>query len=404
MFMEIVSLITNAAGDRPTTLTGESAYPRGVSGGRWIGFVAGASIVAGAMVASLVACKSGEYDGSYDGSFDGGSSIEGSSTSRVIQPGQPDNVDSLDRVLSVSFAAGTFSGPATITITTSGERTLEETGLIVPIYVIASDREPSKPFQLAFTGNGNANGGQGDRTVVPARLSAETFKPLAIVGSANVGGSTITYWGLTKTLGTFSLAYANNVRSSSFPESATATSCTSRCCMPAMGTQLSGSPDGCFCPTNPNFDCYLDNCPDLDSAAARCSAIAAATGAGNVECRRLDQPSCSGAGCPTCGNGSGGAPGNFNACCVAGNAASCTTNSCDGFVARCTAATVCPAGTNCCVFDTESYCAKDCPTPRRACSAGTPCPGTGGDAGDGGTCQVGKCPVGVCGVLPTACL
>jgi hypothetical protein len=351
-------------------------------------------------IAALVACKSGDYDGSYDGSFDGGAAVDGSTTSRVVQPGQPDNVTSSDGVLTVSFGAGTFATPATISITSAGEQTVD--GLVVPIYVIAADLEPTRFFQVTFSGNGNANGGISDRAIAPALLANGTFKPLAIVGNANVGGSTSTYWGLTKTLGTFSLAYVNNVQTSSFAESAT--SCTGQCCSPGNGTQVAGSPSGCYCPTGPNLNCFLEHCADLAEPAARCTAIAAANNSGSVECKPFNANCQTGGGCGGyagfCGNGGGGGPNNYNACCVVSNSGMCNPGTCTGFAARCTKDTPCPVDTQCCVFESESYCAKDCPTAQRACAKDADCTDAGADAG---TCQGGRCPVGLCGSPPKGC-
>ena len=49
---------------------------------------------------------------------------------------------SVDGVFVVTFGPGTFAGPTTITITAAGEKTLE-TGLVVPVYAVAADKEPA---------------------------------------------------------------------------------------------------------------------------------------------------------------------------------------------------------------------------------------------------------------------
>ena len=372
---------------------------------RLLAFVVGASVVAGATIASLVACKSGDYDGSYDGGVDGGSSVNGTTASRVVAPDKTETVNSADGVVDVMFGAGTFAAPATITITWAGEQTLDTTGLIVPIYVVAADKEPTKFFQVSFHGNGNIGGGGNDRAIVPALQSGGAFNPLPISGTQNPGGGTNgTFWGLTKTFGTFSLAYVNNIKTSSFAD--TATSCTGQCCPAVNGAQLTGSPSGCFCSTGPNLACFLEHCADLEAPAARCSAIAATNNTISVECKPFNANCQTGGGCAgyagTCGNGGGGGSNNYNACCIINNNSGMCTGlgPCTGFAARCTASTPCPPDTQCCVFENESYCAKDCPAAQRACSIDAQCADAGADAGK---CQGGACPVGVCGTPPVRC-
>jgi hypothetical protein len=366
----------------------------------------GGPATAAAAITFLIACKSGEYDGSYDGSFDGGAGIDGSTVSRLVQPEKLETFASADGVMDVTFAAGTFTAPATITITSAGEQTLD-TGLIVPIYVVASDKPPAKFFQVSFHGNGTTNGGPVDRVLVPAMLSAGTYQPLAIDGAPNGGGGGVaTFWGLTKTFGTFSLVAIQHAQGAGFAE--TASSCTSLCCGQANGSPVSGFPGGCLCASAPSLACFLEHCADLDGPAARCSAIAAASNTGNLDCKPFGAVNCPGPGCPSysgmCGSGGGGGGGpgnNASACCILNkNSGSCVTNACPGFAARCTANTACPLGTSCCVFDNESYCAKDCPQAQRACASNADCT----DAGtDGGTCQGGGCPVAVCGTPPVLC-
>jgi hypothetical protein len=371
---------------------------------RWMVFVVTASSVAGAAVGSLAACKNGEYDGSYDGSFDAGSSTtDGSTTTHVVQPDKTETFASSDGVFDVTFGAGTFAGPATVTITSAGEQTLD-TGLIVPIYVVASDKPAAKFFQVGFRGSGNPNGNQIDRVLVPAEQLAGTFKSLAIAGTQNSGGSNGTFWGLTKTFGTFSLVTVANVQGAGFAD--IATSCTGQCCGTTNGAGVSGVAGGCFCSSGPNLACFLEHCADLDAPAARCSAIGAANSVGSVDCRPFGAVNCPGPGCPSyqgmCGNGGGGGTNNLNVCCVINkNSGSCVMGAaCRGYAARCTANTACPLGTSCCVFENESYCASDCPARQRACASNADC----ADAGaDGGTCRGGGCPVAVCGTPPGLC-
>ena len=373
---------------------------------RWFGAGGGASVIAVATIAALGACKSGDYDGSYDGSFDGGASAVGSTASRVVQPNQTETVASSDGVIDVMFAAGTFAAPATITITSAGEQTLPETALIVPIYVVSADKEPTKFFQVSFHGSGNGNGGANDRVVVPAQQSGGAFKPLLMTGAPTAGGSSATFWGLTRTFGTFSLAYVTNLQASSFPE--ISTSCTGQCCPAMNNSQVTGFSNGCFCPSSPNLGCFLEHCTDLEAPAARCAALAATSSTGSVECKPFNANCQTGGGCPGyagfCGNGGSGGPNNYNACCVVSNGGTCAASVCFGFAARCTKDTACPPGSQCCVFESESYCAKDCPVAQRACKSNADCTDAGADAGaDAGTCQGGKCPVGVCGTPPAGC-
>jgi hypothetical protein len=359
-------------------------------------------VIAGATIAMLGACKSGDYDGSFDGSIDGGPSAEGSTASRMVQPDKTETVASADGVIDVTFGAGTFATAATITITSAGEQTLD-TGLIVPIYVVSADKVPAKFFQVSLHGNGNANGVGPERALVPAQESAGTYKPLLMTGAPTTGGgSSSSFWGLTKTFGTFSLTYVTNIQVSSFPE--ISTSCTGQCCPAMNNNQVSGFSNGCFCPTSPNLDCFLQHCTDLEAPAARCAALATANSTGSVECKPFNANCQTGGGCAGyagfCGNGGSGGPNNFNACCVVKGGGTCAPSVCAGFAARCTKDTACPPDSQCCVFESESYCAKDCPAAQRACATNADCTDAGPDAG---TCQGGRCPVGVCGIPPEAC-
>ena len=315
-----------------------------------------------------------------------------------MQPDQPDNVSSSDGVLTVSFGAGSFATPATITITTAGEQTLGA-GLVVPIYVVAADREPTNFFQVSMIGNGNAVGGMSDRVLVTTLLSEGTYKPLPIVGNANnMGGSASAYWGLTKSFGTFSLAFVIGTQSSSFPESSA--SCTAQCCRTMNSTQLSTTPSGCYCPAEADLNCFLEHCASLDAPATRCMEIAAEK-TGKFDCKPLGFNCQTGGG--SCNSCSTGGPSNNSACCLPNNGGggpSCDVATCQVFSTRCTKETPCPGGTQCCVFESESYCAKDCPPAQLACAKNADCTDAGADAG---TCQGGKCPVGLCGAAPEKC-
>lgn len=362
------------------------------------------SIVAGTSAATVGACHHGDYDGSYDGSYDSGAAADGSTRSSVVQP-SGGTAESPDRALEVTFAPGTFAAPATITITTAGEQTIDF-GLVVPIYLVTADQAPSKFFQVAFNGNGNGGGGTNDNALAPALQSAAGYKPLAIAGTSTMsGGSGQVYWGLTKTFGTFSLFWITGTSRSMFTE--VQGSCTATCC-PTNNSSVSGSASGCYCPSGPDLNCFLTHCPDLEAPAARCAALAAANNSGAVECLPFKANCQAGSACMgysgTCGNGTPGVggPNNYNACCVTRNGGSCAQNmACLGFAARCTKSTPCPADTKCCVFESESYCAKDCPAAQLACDMDSQC--ADGGAADAGTCQGGRCPVGVCGTPPMGC-
>ena len=329
--------------------------------------VFGATLVAFAATSLSVGCKNGAYDGSYDGSFDSGS---GSTFSRVVQPEKSEIVTSTDGVFDVTFGPGTFAKPATITIASAGEQTLD-TGLIVPIFAVSSDQPAANFFQVSFHGVGNS-GGQPDRVLVPTLSTAGSFIPLAMGGTPTGSTGSQTYWGLGETFGTYSLAYLSGTQSRSFTD--TPTSCTGQCCHPRNGNQqLVGVSGGCFCNGEPDLPCYLEHCGDLAGPAARCGAIGAANNIGSVACKPFGAGNCPGGGCPSyagmCGNGGGGGPNNFSTCCVINkNSGTCVTNTtCAGFAARCTADTNCPGSTACCVFEDESYCAADCPAAQRAC-------------------------------------
>jgi hypothetical protein len=371
---------------------------------RFVTFAFGATLVAFAATSLAVGCTNGDYDGSYDGSFDGGSGGNGNTFSRVVQPETTATVASADGVFDVTFAPGTLAKPATITITSAGEQTLD-TGLVVPIFAVSSDQPAMKFFQVSFHGSGNVGGGQPDRVLVPTLSSAGAFTPLAVGGTPNGSTGGQTYWGLAQTFGTYSLAYVSGLQSRGFAD--TPTSCTGRCCRPMSGNQqLVGFSSGCFCNGEPDLACYLQHCSDLAGPAARCAAIGASSNLGSVACKPFGAGNCPGGGCPgyagICGNGGGGGTNNFNTCCVVNkNSGTCVSNTtCAGFSARCTADTNCPASTTCCVFETESYCAADCPAAQRACSSNADCTDAGAD---GGACQGGACPVAVCGTPPGFC-
>jgi hypothetical protein len=372
------------------------------------------ALLAAATVVTAAGCKHGDYDGSFEGGFDGGPA-SGPTVSRVVQPGMTETVMSADSVFDVTFAAGTFVQAATIAITPAGERTLD-TGLIVPIYVVTSDQTPAKFFQVSFHGMGVQTGGPDHALAASmstagadAGAGAASFAPLPIAGGPSGGGqSNGTFWGLTTTFGTFSLDDVTGVQSATFAENAA--SCTAQCCHVTNGQQLSGTSAGCYCPNNPDLACFLQKCGDLAGPAARCATLGGSNSGITVDCKPLGASNCPGPGCSgsfpgMCGTTGGGGVSNQTSCCITNDTGSCSIATCPGFSARCTAKTFCPGTTKCCVFETESYCAADCPAAQRACSTTADCVDAGVDAGgDGGvTCQAGNCPVGVCGAVPGAC-
>ena len=373
------------------------------------------ALFAAATALTAAGCKHGDYDGSFDGSFDGGPSANGT-VSRVVQPGITETVSSADSVLDVTFGAGTFAQPATITITAAGERTLG-TGLIVPIYVVSSDQNPTKFFQVKFNGMGVQSGGP-DNALAPslstaggdAGPGAAAFTPLQISGGPNGSGGQANgmFWGLTTTFGTFSLDTIMGAQSGAFAENAA--SCTAQCCHVTNGQQMAGFTGGCYCPTNPDLACFLQHCTDLAGPAARCTEIAASNNGFAVDCKPFGASNCPGPGCNgsypgTCNTGGTGGGVNQSSCCVTPGIGTCAQQTCPGFSARCTEKTFCPGNTKCCVFETESYCTADCPAAQRACATTADCVDGGVVAGaDGGvTCQGGGCPVGRCGAPPGMC-
>jgi hypothetical protein len=358
--------------------------------------------------ALALSCSHGDYDGSYQGGFDGGAGEGGTvAIERVVQPGTGESLATANNVFEVTIAAGTFTSPATVTISTRAERTLDN-GLIVPVFEVRATQDPKKPIQIVFHGAGQQGGGSpsNDRSPMPAIQSGTTFSPLPMVGSSN-GNQTGSYWGLSKTFGTFSLALVTGVTAGAFVD--TPSTCTAACCG-SKGATTSGFKGGCYCGSAPDHACFLEHCPDLDLAAERCTGIAVSTAFGDLTCKAFGAQ-CPGSGCGdypnngfcttgSAGMGMGSSP---QPCCVTpGKHGKCVNSPqlCAGFAARCTTANHCPTGTSCCVFDNESYCAKDCPPDKRACNDNAEC----ADAGaDGGSCQGGGCPVGVCGTLPAGC-
>jgi hypothetical protein len=367
----------------------------------------GSATAAGA-VALAAACSHGNYDGSYEGGVGGGSEGGVVVVERVVQPGQSDTLTAPNRVFEVTIAAGTFPSAATVTVTARADVVLDN-GVVVPVYDVHATQEPKQPIQVVFYGNGQPTGGGGinDRTPVAALQEGTTFKPLPIVGSSN-GAQTGAYWGLSKSFGTFSLALVAGVQGSGLFADIPLT-CTAACCG-AKGSQSSAFKGGCYCASAPDHACFLEHCKDLDVAATRCTAIASSANLGDVTCKAFGAQ-CPGPGCGDYPNngfcttgGTGTGPGSGSqACCVTpGNHGKCANSpqACTGFAVRCTAANNCPLGSSCCVFDSESYCAKDCPPSKRACTDNGQCVDAGAE---GGTCQGGGCPVGVCGALPAGC-
>lgn len=374
------------------------------------------SLIATAIV---FACSYGNYDGSYSGGADGGDGgVEAGAVvvvTRTIDPAKEEKVSTPDRAFDVTFAAGTFDGPTTITISRLADRLLSNTDLLVPTYTVATSKEPGLPFEVRFTGN---SPGIGDPNIVlvPAQTGGEgTFRPTAMVGvGGGGGGPTTAFWGLSRKLGTFSLVYEQYISQQNGFTELMSDSCLARCCSASGGGGTNAGAIGasCACAGPPNLQCFLQNCtPSVAGAIERCVDIASSAGQ-PVTCNTT--PPCTTGGGGNCNYPSGPCVGG-QACCLAPNAGTCLGNGgpgCSGgMLVRCDLATTCPQGTQCCVLDNEAYCASTCATERRWCRTQGDC--DGGAAADGGPdagpssagpCFVAKnCPHGTCGTPPTAC-
>jgi hypothetical protein len=357
---------------------------------RGFAFISGTTLVAAAALASIAAfasCKHGEYDGSYEGGSEGGASLEGTRVTKIVEPGNTGVIATEDGAFDVTILAGTFAAPTTITIVSAGERNVTS-DLIVPIYRVTADNPARRNFQVNF--HGRRNNQNDPRALLAAIESGGVFTPLPIAGSPGNRDGVGSYWGISQSFGTFSLELSTG-NAAVFAELESST-CMGRCCA-QKGAVVGGFGGSCVCASNPDPGCFIENCPDLAAAAARCSAIAATSTVGDISCN-------SGGGCSR--NGAP-APAGSPTCCVTSGVASCQDSpaTCRGFAARCNGASGCPGGTRCCVFESESYCAKDCPPSQTACGNSGDCQDLGVD---GGACEGNpRCPIRVCGTLPVLC-
>jgi hypothetical protein len=119
--------------------------------------------------AIVFACSYGNYDGSYtapdggDGGGDTGAAVV--VLTRTIDPAKDEKLSTPDTGLEVTFAAGTFDGPTTITISRLEDRLLNN-NLFVPTYTVVANKEPALPFEVKFIGN-NTAGGDPNVALVP---------------------------------------------------------------------------------------------------------------------------------------------------------------------------------------------------------------------------------------------
>lgn len=372
-------------------------------------FLLSSSLTAAAAI--VFACSYGSYDGSYAGTSDGGGGEDAGTLvlSQTIDPAKLEKLTTPDAAFQVTFEAGTFDGPARITISRLADRSLNGNTLVVPAYTLTADKEPGLPFEVKFNGNA-ASQDPNTRLVVVFMGPDGVFRPtpMVSVASGTGGPSGNEYWGLTRKVGTFSLSFESYMPSNTgffdmFPDS-----CLTKCCALAGGTEPAGAlGESCACNGRADLSCFLRNCvPDVSSVLERCVEVGK-TGRQNVAC--TSSPPCTPGSGPPCNYPNGGCMSQGqNVCCISGPAGECrgVGGPCSGIAIRCDLSTPCPEGTKCCVFENESYCASTCPAERTWCRAQQDCPGGIGDAGpnDAGPCFLAKnCPQGTCGPPPAAC-
>lgn len=337
---------------------------------------------------SSVSCTSGGYDGS---SYDAAPP----SVSVATAPGSEAVLRTPDGVFQVTIPAGAFAGPATVSITSLGVRTVD--GEKVPAYEVSADAKLAGVIAVRFISTTGPSGGSPGvpTALVGIEVTPGHFDPLPIGIQRNS-----VFSALSKSLGTFSI-----VQRTTRTIVDRSNSCIADCCnssnngLSAVGAscqcQLNGSNNQ---PDDQAFRCFLA-CP-LDEAATRCESLgfdvksfACAIDGGAV----ANGPPCGGT------STSGGFTGSSYCCIVRGGSfpvLTCQNNqnnqSCLGFVARCTDSTQCPAGTTCCANGNETTCARTCAEGSRVCQSAAECGGK--------PCQASKtCPFGTCGPLPAGC-
>ncbi len=374
---------------------------------RAVVLLAAASIAAyGTLVTA--SCSYGNYDGKYDAGPDDGGDRGSVVLVQAVDPSREQILTTPDGVFEITFPKDAFAGPTTVTIAQHAERLVD--ALLVPVYSVSASATPRLTVQVLFRGN-NPNGGGSSRVLVAAEQTASDFLPLAVVGvGVQSGGPSTSFWGLTATLGKFSLAFQTVSTTAVFLDVASS-SCLTKCCSStntagfAGNSALIGNACGCF--GGPNLSCFLQSCPDLVPVAARCADLGTHNAPTALECKpygALDAGNCPG---PSCQNYSGtcNATGTSAVCCVQNDTGTCLQNQggqCNGVAIRCDVGTPCPSGTTCCVFDNEAYCTATCPSERHTCRVDTDCQGA---AADSGACQdAPACPFRTCGTPPSSCL
>lgn len=360
----------------------------------------------------VAACSYGSYDGSYDGGIDAGVADTGPAGTVVLEQSVDTTRDvtvvSKDGIVELTFPAGAFTSPTTVTITQLGERTVD--ALIVPIYAVTAPAPLLLPMQILFRGNNPNGGGTARILLVAQRRPDGSFAPTPIVSTRFSGGGTSEYWGLTKELGVFSLVFETLQPSNAFTD-VSASSCIGKCCSiggvgGGGGSGQNGvlTSTGIGCQGAPNASCFATTCPDFAAAIARANDLAKNNPSVGLLCRpyaAIGAQNCPGSGCNgyngdcNTGTGPGGA-----VCCVLNRTGQCTGSGmgsqCTGIAIRCDLNTVCPNGTKCCAFDTDTYCTATCPNKRTLCRADTDCDGVGCQDAPG-------CPFRTCGPPPAAC-
>lgn len=372
-----------------------------------------------ALAAAIVfACSYGNYDGSYDPA-DGGEGGREAGTVVVTQTVDTNGgvVRTPEGALEVTFAPGTFDGPAKIVVARLADREIGNK-LIVPVYTVAGDKDPALPFEVKLNGQ-NPNPNPSQLLAVVQAGADGAFRPLPLVSrSSNTGGPSNAFWGLTRRLGTFSLFYEPVLSTDGFFD-LSPDSCIAKCCA-SQSSGVSGNAgtvgSSCVCNGDPNLSCFLDSCvPNVAAALERCVEIGN-TVSQTPTCKNSGSVApCSG-GPPQCGYPMGPCTGG-SSCCINAQAGQCLGQggagslTCAGITVRCDRASKCPAGTKCCVFDNDAYCASSCPNERTWCDTQGDCDGGasadgGADAGanDAGPCFAARsCPHGTCGTPPQAC-
>jgi hypothetical protein len=360
----------------------------------------------GAALATAASCSYGNYDGTFDaaGLESGTADVAQPPVTQVVATNVAATLHTADGIFELDVPPNAFPSAVTITITYLDDRLLPEAQLLVPRYLVAivPAQTPARPLQVVFRGASNGvQPGPGAVLVPTVADDAHPETPLIITGSSPIGGggpnNTASYWGLTTTAGTFSLAFDQGVTSSSPIQEQGSDTCLTKCCGAQLTTgggsagQAFATVEGCYCQNlAPNLQCFLDNCTDLAAAGQRCVDISATKSAqGPVQCGTTQCPGGQGSGCcinkqnPQIPQNCGG-----NASCA--------------MYAVCTSDANCPTGTTCCADDSSTFCSRSCPAGHHVCLFKS------GDAGvpecDGGACNASStCGFGTCGAIPAGC-